>query len=200
MRDEGPLRSRAVRGLTVAVAGLFAGHVLVYRLIAPNALQRAVLLAGTGHGYLPLAIAVGLLLAGVGGGAAFGFGFRRSTSPGPASRRPGLTRALILPAVTQALAFLVLETLERAVAGAPMGSLLGPLLPVGVALQLLVGAAGGLVLFGLDRAGELAGMAVTARRRPRPRHRPMRLRPTAEAAPGFLPATAWSIRGPPQQA
>src|SRR5207302_1972096 len=97
-------------------------------------------------------------------------------SRGPISSRAARSLAVAaagllprpLPAVGQAAAFLVLEVLERVLAGAPLSSLLAPLLPVGVALQLLVGAAGGLVLAGLDRAGEVTGRAAGVRRsRPR---------------------------------
>src|SRR6266540_7278135 len=134
---------RAARGLSVAVAGLFAGHVLVYRIVAPGALQRALLLAGTGHGYLPAAVAVGIVAAAVAGLAVFGAAFRRGRRGAPRPQRHGLIPALVVPAIAQACAFLVLETLERALAGAPMGGLLGPLLPVGILLQLAVGALGG---------------------------------------------------------
>src|SRR5712692_1004988 len=174
-----PLRRRAARGLAVAVAGLFAGHVLVYRIVAPNVAQRAALLAGTGHAYLPVALALGLILATVAGATAFALGFRRATGLGAGPGRSGsvgLIGALVIPAVLQAVAFLALEVLERALAGAPMGGLLGPLLPDGVALQLVVGAAGGLALVGLDRAGQ-SGPAVARpggarrRNRPHPTHR-----------------------------
>lgn len=189
--------SRVARGLAVAVAGLFAGHMLVYRIVAPDALQRAVLLNGTGHGYLPLALAFGLILAVIAGGGAFALGFRRGAGLGERRGRAGLVAALIVPSLAQALAFLVLETLERSLAGAPMGSLLGPLLPIGVALQLVVGAAGGLVLAGLDRAGEMTGRAVAARRRPARRPRPLHARPPQTVTPPSAPFAFGVIRGPP---
>jgi hypothetical protein len=195
--SDGPMRNRVARGLAVAVAGLFAGHVLIYRIVAPDALQRAVLLNGTGHAYLPLAVALGLIFASVAGAGAFALGFRRATGRGAGGRRRGLGAALIVPAIAQAVAFLALETLERALAGAPMGSLLGPLLPVGVALQLLVGAIGGLVLVGLDRAGEMTGRAVTGRWRPVRRSTPVPIRLSAIAAPTSVAAGSGIIRGPP---
>ncbi|HYR61967.1 MAG TPA: hypothetical protein VET24_04955 [Actinomycetota bacterium] len=195
-----PLRRRAARGLAVAVAGLFAGHVLVYRIVAPNVAQRAALLAGTGHAYLPVALALGLILATVAGATAFALGFRRATGLGAGPGRSGsvgLIGALVIPAVLQAVAFLALEVLERALAGAPMGGLLGPLLPVGVALQLVVGAAGGLALVGLDRAGERAGRAVGSRRRTTRRRTQVRPPAPDSPTPKLLPATSCGIRGPP---
>jgi hypothetical protein len=198
--NDGPMGNRVARGLAVAVAGLFAGHMLVYRIVAPDPLQRALLLNGTGHAYLPLALALGLIFAVIAGGGAFALGFRRGTGLGEGRGRIGLAAALLVPAIAQAVAFLALETLERALAGAPMGSLLGPLLPVGVALQLVVGAAGGLVLAGLDRVGERTGRAVAARRRRvRPRTQTVAF-PPAAPAPKPVAAGCSVIRGPPSPA
>jgi hypothetical protein len=193
---------RAARGLAVAAAGLFAGHVLIYRLVAPSALERAILLARTGHSYLPPAVVVGAAGAALAAIAAFVLGVRRGVSPHPSAQSPGcrlgLVRALAAPALAQATAFVALELLERALAGAPLGGLLGPLLPVGILLQLVVGTLGGLVLAGLDRAGEGVGRSLAARRRaPRrrtvPRHPPVPARPFAR----LDRAGSLGIRGPP---
>ena len=81
-----------------------------------------------------------------------------------------------------------------------MGTLLGPLLPAGVALQLLVGAAGGLLLAGLDRAGEITGRAVAGRRRPAAPAIESRRWPPATPTPGHRPRFALLIRGPPIRA
>ena len=191
--------TRVARILAVAVAGLFAGHVIVYRILAPGPLQRSVLAGGASHAYLPFALAMGLMLALVAGARTFRLGFRRATVPGTGQRRPGFAGTLILPAVAQAAAFIALEVLERVLAGAPMGTLLGPLLPVGVALQLVVGATGGLLLAGLDRAGEVTGRAVVARRRPTaPALEPHRW-PPATPTPWPRLRSALLIRGPPAQ-
>jgi hypothetical protein len=199
MKD-GPMGNRVARTLAVAVAGLFAGHVIVYRILAPGPLQRSVLAGGASHAYLPFALAMGLMLALVAGARTFRLGFRRATVRGTGQRRPGFAGTLILPAVAQAAAFIALEVLERVLAGAPMGTLLGPLLPVGVALQLVVGATGGLLLAGLDRAGEVTGRAVAAPRRPAaPAIEPHRW-PPATPTPRHRPRSAQLIRGPPAQA
>jgi len=187
------MSNRVARGLAVAAAGLFAGHIVVYRIVAPDASQPASL--GVSHAYLPLAFAVGLLAAVAAGAGAFLLGYRRGTAPG--HRRPGLIGTLVLPAVAQAAAFVALEVLERALAGVPIGSLVGPLLSVGVALQLVVGAAGGLLLAGLDRAGELSGRAVAARRRPLGRNTEAHPWPPATPGPISSPRRSLAIRGPP---
>jgi hypothetical protein len=199
MKD-GPMGNRVARTLAVAVAGLFAGHVIVYHILAPGPLQRSVLTGGASHAYLPFALAIGLMLALAAGARTFRLGFWRATVRSTDRRRPGFAGTLILPAVAQAAAFIVLEVLERVLAGAPMGNLLGPLLPVGVALQLVVGATGGLLLAGLDRAGEITGRAVAVRRRPAvPAIEPHRW-PPATPTPGHRPRSALLIRGPPIRA
>jgi hypothetical protein len=191
------MRNRVARGLAVAAAGLFAGHIVIYRIVAPDASQPAAL--GVSHAYLPLALAVGLLAAVVAGAGAFLLGYRRGTAPEPCNR-PRLTGTLVLPAVAQAAAFVALEVLERVLAGASLGSLAGPLLFVGVALQLVAGAAGGLVLAGLDRAGELTGRAVAGRRRPAGHDKETHPWPTATPGPLSSPRRSLVIRGPPVRA
>src|SRR2546427_6288850 len=113
---EGPMGNRVARTLAVAVAGLFAGHMIVYRIIAPAPLQRSVVAGGASHAYLPFALAIGLLLAMAAGAGAFRLGFRRATVQGTAQRRPGFAGTLILPAAAQAAAFIALEVLERLLA------------------------------------------------------------------------------------
>jgi hypothetical protein len=192
------MTNRVARGLAVAAAGLFAGHILIYRIVAPDASQPAAV--GLSHAYLPLAFAVGLLAAVVAGAGAFLLGYRRGTAPDSPHARPGLIGTLVLPAVAQAAAFVALEVLERVLAGVPIGSLVGPLLSVGVALQLVVGAAGGLLLAGLDRAGELTGRAVAAHRRPRGRDTEAHPWPRATPGPIASPRRSLAIRGPPVRA
>jgi len=90
------------------------------------------------------------------------------------------------------------EMAERALAGAPLTGLLGPLLPVGVLLQLAVGALGGLALFGLERASERAGVTVAARRRhPRRGAAGAHPSPAPHRYARPLPGQAFGIRGPP---
>src|SRR5256885_1979948 len=82
----------------------------------------------------------------------------------------------------------------------PMGNRVARTLAVGVALQLVVGATGGLLLAGLDRAGEIASRAVAARRRPPARDTEAQRWPPAIPAPGHRPRSALLIRGPPIRA
>lgn len=196
-------RSRTARGLAVAVAGLFAGHWLVYRILAPNALQRALLLAETGHAYLPPAVTVGAGVAALAAATTFVAGVRRgSRGPGGnANRHHSLVQTILLPAIAQAVAFCLLEALERVLAGAPLNGLLGPLLPIGVGLQLAVGALGGLLLFGLERAGERAGYSLAGRLPVLRRTDSSTALPTRTARPARPPcAEAFGIRGPPEGA
>ena len=191
---------RTARALSVAVLGLFAGHMLLYRLVAPGALQRAYLLASTGHAYLPPALSFGAGLAVVAVVATILAGARRAARGG--HDRPDLLLAMVVPAVAQAAAFVVLEVAERALAGAPLTGLLGPLLPLGIVLQLVVGALGGLALFGLERVGEKAGtlLAAPARRRPQRARIVTLALPATPHAPRRTGAGAFGIRGPPQPA
>src|SRR5919201_4769903 len=46
-----------------AVAGAVLGHALTYLVTVPNADARAEVLAGTGHGYWPLAVATAVALS-----------------------------------------------------------------------------------------------------------------------------------------
>ncbi|MGH2718723.1 MAG: hypothetical protein ACRDJU_09105 [Actinomycetota bacterium] len=202
-------RYRTARSLAVAVAGLFAGHWLVYRILAPNALQRALLLAETGHAYLPPAVTAGAGLAAVAAVATFCLGFRRGASShrhrrqasGERAQHHTVVGAVVLPAIAQAVAFCLLEALERILAGAPLNGLLGPLIPVGVGLQLAVGALGGLLLFGLDRAGEQAGRHRSHREPVLRRARPS-VASIASAVPKPRPSLAepFGNRGPPEPA
>src|SRR3977135_1372209 len=101
---DGLMTNRVARGLALAAGGLFAGHIVVYRIVAPNAVQRAALLGST-HAYLPVALVTGLVLAIVAAAGAFLLGFRRATTPGSRHRSPRLLGTLLLPALAQAAAF-----------------------------------------------------------------------------------------------
>src|SRR5207249_4554871 len=104
-KKDGPMGNRVAHPLAVAVAGLFAGHVIVYRILAPGPLQRSVLAGGASHAYLPFALAIGLMLAVAAGARTFRLGFHRATDRGTGQRRPGFAGTLIVPAVAQAAAF-----------------------------------------------------------------------------------------------
>ncbi len=182
----------------LGVAGLGLAHVLEYLALVPDARHRAHVLAATGHDYLPSVLsAIGFLavvavatvfLRGFGAGA--GVGARRAE---PAA---GPDWVRLLP-VAQVLAFVVVEVAERVAVGASLADL-GPVLVLGLPLQVMAGMAGGWVLAAAARAGARLGRALAprppfARRRPSPGWRPLAdVSPFTLLAGGPTPA-----RGPP---
>ncbi len=50
----------------VACAGVVVSHVIAYRLVAPDAPQRAELMGATGHRFSPLVVAAGLVALVIG--------------------------------------------------------------------------------------------------------------------------------------
>lgn len=172
--------------LLVAPAGLGLGHLLAYALSGADAEAH---LAATGHGYLPLALRLAVGIGLLGGVSAVLGGVRRAR--GRTSGPPGILPTAVRLAGVQAAAFAVLEVVERLVAGAPLAGL-GPLLAVGLLVQVFVAALFAPLLVGLDRVGErLVSAAPPAA--PRPVHRlpacatertePVEVRPWSERAP-----------------
>jgi hypothetical protein len=147
----------------LALAGVGLAHVLEYLLLVPDHQQRQELLAATGHQYLPSALGAVSFLAFLAVAVVFLAAFRRSATPGPATTsRHDLVR--VLPCA-QALAFLALEVGERLAAGVSLGDL-GPVLLLGLPLQVVVGIAAAALLALLDRAGERLGRCVAGTRSP----------------------------------
>ncbi len=157
------------------LAGLAAGGVLVthwlsYLLAAPDSHQREALLAETGHGLWPYAaaLAVGGVVAALAGFAA------RPAAMEARSHSLGAT-ALRLVAL-QVPAWVLLEAAERTASSGQLGGVLheGPVLLIGLAVQLLVAVLGALVLRALSRVLEFLRELrdrpswATAERPPRP--------------------------------
>jgi hypothetical protein len=93
--------------LPLAALSALAGHAAGYTVVAPDAHERAHLLAQTGHGYfafMPMAVGVLVALAGLGFAAAVMAALRR----GPGRSVPTWLVALLPP-----LAFVVQEHFER---------------------------------------------------------------------------------------
>jgi hypothetical protein len=117
--------------LPIALAGSGAAHTLAYRLVEPDAHERAHLLAASGHAYfeharlLAAAAAVVVLAAFVRQAAL--------AARGRDAPRPPLVVALVPP-----LAFVLQEHLERALHGGsfPAAAPLEPTFVVGLALQI----------------------------------------------------------------
>ncbi len=191
-----PRRAGVAVVAALGLASLGLAHVLEYLALVPDARHRAQVLATSGHHYLPSVLsAVGFLAA-----VAVAVVFLRGFGAGARARRSepaaGRDWARLLP-VAQVLAFVVVEVAERVAVGASLADL-GPVLVLGLPLQVLAGIAGAWVLAAAARAGARLGRALAARppvarRRPSPGWRPLAdLPPVAQPAGGPPPA-----RGPP---
>jgi hypothetical protein len=117
--------------LPLALAGCLTAHGLAYRIVEPDAHERAHLLASSGHGYLAdlrllAAVGVALVLAGFVRQAAL-------AARGIEVGGPPWAVALVPP-----LAFLVQEHLERMLhdGAFPLDALAQPSFLVGLALQV----------------------------------------------------------------
>jgi hypothetical protein len=173
----------------VALAGCLAAHSLAYRLVEPDAHERAHLLAASGHGYLehlPLLVAAALALVLV--------GFVRLTvlaARGLESTGPSRLVAFVPP-----LAFVLQEHLERVLhQGAfPLEALTQPSFLVGLALQLpfalLAYASATLLVRGATALGRLLAGRPPVRARSTPRAISSPLSPSA-------PRLVARVRGPP---
>jgi hypothetical protein len=139
----------------VAGAGLLIGHWLAYALVAPQARARDELLAATGHGYLPYATQVAMLAGTLGLAGLFLAGLTRS-----GARRSLAGDAGLLVAV-QSTAYITMEVGERLVSGASLADLShGPLLAIGLAVQVVVASAGAVLVRLTEGAADAAEAVV----------------------------------------
>ena len=146
-----PHPHRTAATLGIAAAGLTLGHWLAYTLATPGAYEREELLHATGHGYLAFATHVALL-AGTVGLAGHFFARLRGRQGGGS-----FARDVVLLGAVQAGAFVAMEVGERLLSGAPLHDLAhGPLLAIGLAVQLLVATAGAALLRLTDRSAAAA--------------------------------------------
>lgn len=176
-------------------AGVGAGHVAEYFLLAPHHHVRHELLSRTGHHYLPTALSAGAFVALVALSlvflGAFGRGLGRNDP-----RRSRVYSSRALPAA-QMLAFAALEVRERLVAHASLADI-GIVLAAGLPLQALVGFLASRVVATLEHVGERLGVRVSGGA-PRPRvARIGTRRPSTCLHPAsLLSGTAIPARGPP---
>jgi hypothetical protein len=193
---------RAVRRLSLAGAaavGAAVGHSIAYLVVAPEGRTRAVLLAGTGHGYWSTAVAaeivLGLLAVVSIIARHFGQGLRRQPRAGGEEPWAWLAARLCL---LQASIFVVQELVERAATGHPVGEVLRHrLLFVGFLIQVVVAVAAATLLVLLCRAAEAVGRALG--RRPPRRHVDVPLFwPVTTVRAAWRPHGADSIRAPPR--
>lgn len=146
-----PDRGRTAAWVGVAGAGLVLGHWLAYAIHSPHEHAREQLLRATGHGYLPYATKLAVLAGILGVASLF---LARLTHR--AGRRSFVGDAVTLAAV-QTSAFAAMEVGERLLSGASLHDLThGPLLAIGLAVQLALALAGALVLRLTDRAAQAA--------------------------------------------
>jgi len=127
----------------LAFAGTLAAHSIAYWLVAPDPHHHASLLLSTGHGYWGVVtpLAMGLTVAGIAGAL-----ISRS---GATSRFGTIAgRAVAL----QLMAFLAMETIERATVGGSLAVIKEPVVLVGLGVQMLIALAIAGLLLVLTRA------------------------------------------------
>ena len=161
---------RTVATIGIAGAGLMLGHGLAYAIGTPQAHVRDELLRATGHGYLSYATQVALLAGAVG---VVGLFLTRLTRRGTHGSFLGDIARL---AGAQSAAFVTMEIGERLLSGASLHDLThGPLLAIGLGVQLATALLGAVTLRLTEHAAELAGSLS---------------RPLAPSTPSFAEATA----------
>ena len=181
--------------LSVAAAGVLAGHWLTYLVSVPDGRARTAALAATGHGYLSLVGELVTAFAALSIAAVF-VGALVDAGSGP---RPGRALALRLSAI-QVAAFCSMEVLERVMAGSPVGALArSAILPVGVLANVGVALLGAIalrwILRAADRVADAAEAGAAAAILPRPTL--LLPLPVVPARLSLLELAAVPARGPP---
>jgi hypothetical protein len=132
----------------LALGGLVLGHLATYAWLYPDPDHRGLVLSSTGHAYLPAFAHLACVVAAAATAALVGraWGGRER---GAAATFATLAGAL---AVTQACAFVGQEILERVLSGSPLHGLIsGPLLVLGVGVQVTLAVAGAAIATWLRR-------------------------------------------------
>jgi hypothetical protein len=145
----------------IAPAGVLIGHALTYLLAVPDAAERAVVLAVSGHGWWTFGTVAGTVLAAAGAGLLLTTLLRRPPDGGRFRRD---LSSWLWPrlAACQLGLFVVIETVERAITGnPPSGDLYHQVIEHGAFAQLVVA----LVITGLcwclTLATDLACVVIT---------------------------------------
>lgn len=177
----------------LALGGLLAGHLVSYFVVAPDAHERAELLAHTGHahGGVLETLALAATFAAV-----IGLFMQRVRSSGERSSRAGVAALLW---VVQTTGFVVLETWERGHGIAGAAELLHePAFLIGLVAQLAVALAATAIVL-LIRATADALRRLLA---PRARSSAAITFPfeTVVRARDSVARAAWNLRGPPSRA
>ena len=194
------VKRRSCRALllgAVAATGLLAGHWLAYVVALPAPRVRGELLSATGHGYWSLAVKVAVALGLLGIAAVVADHLRRGLADRP-ERGERFSFLLTRLGTIQILAFLVMETMERLVAGAPVAGMLHDhLLVLGLAFQVLTACVGALVLLLMHRVVSRLVAVLTRRAIPRAARARRRLMLPVAFRPARILAGAAGVRGPP---
>ena len=147
------------RGATTAIsaAGVVAAHVLAYRLAHSQNEVRAHVLESSGHGYWDVAVLLALAGVVIAIGMQVAFGRRAGAGASSATATWGRLMGI------QALTFVALESIERAVEGPQQLLLLlgEPAFWLALPLLMVTAALGVVVL----RVASWAGAALTSRAR-----------------------------------
>jgi hypothetical protein len=190
MKAPRPHRTAATLG--IAAAGLTLGHWLAYALAAPGAHEREELLHAAGHGYLAFATQLAVLAGTLGLAGLFLARVRQQEGEG------SFARDVVRLAAVQAGAFVAMEVGERLLSGASLHDLShGPLLVIGLAVQLLVAIAGAALLRLTDR-GAAAAHGLRSNVAPLPASPPTIVVPVAACSPPPRPSLGrFRSRAPP---
>jgi hypothetical protein len=176
-----------------AFVGLIVGHLLSYLIAIPDPTRRATVLADSGHAYLHLAGDVAVI---IGFAAAVTVGLH-AVAGRDATDRSSTARLAWRLGALQAGAFIAMELGERLVSGGDFGELFADhLFGIGIVVQLVIAAAGALLL---RLIGRVAVRIADALARP-PRRRPagpLWVGPGSSTRPRLAVAGNISARAPP---
>jgi hypothetical protein len=182
---------------SVGVAGCEVAHLLAFRLVYPDRLQRAHALQATGYGYLRYSLLVFAAAAALG---LIAFVFRVSH----ARRREPLVTVGIWGALAPAATFVLLDQAESFVSGGslPFDAAGDPTFLPGLLLQVPLGLAAYLLVRFLIRSADKLGRALACRPRQRVRRASSDLPPSLDdGAPCMqVPALRHPGRAPPRLA
>jgi hypothetical protein len=197
------MSKRAIyRGLPLAggaAAGVVFGHILTYLIAFPASVQRAQVLAQSGHAYWPDAMTF-MVQAAAAVGTIVAYRTlreRAAASPGDRHVLPLFGWLTLQLSARQIAGFAALEVIERLIAHAPLGQLqTHHLIPIAVAVQVVVaGVIAGILLLLSRTVAHLAGVAT--RGLPRPADLWSRSAPRAGSLLVAPLAGGAGLRGPP---
>jgi hypothetical protein len=142
-----------------AVGGLLVGHAISYLIAVPDPYHRDLVLARTGHGYLPTVAELALVMVLAAAASVVGRTLRRGAGP-----EPSFASIAVRLAALQVVAFAGQEVTERLVAHVPLAELMRDhVLVIGLVTQVVVAVLGALILGLLSRAAATVAEIVRSR-------------------------------------